>query len=59
MFLIGNINHHNVSFFPFVLEFKLGGSILPVFASEIREVKQTAFEKFRLFLIAPVTDNHR
>ena len=27
-----------------------------MFASEIKEVKQTAYEKFRLFLIAPITD---
>ena len=34
-------------------------SFLSVFTSETTEVKQTASEKFRLFLIAPITDNHR
>ena len=55
MFLKGNINHPNVSFFPCVLGFKIERE----FASEIKEVKQTTSEKFRLFLIAPITDNHR
>ena len=30
-----------------------------MFASEIKEVKQTAYKKYRLFLITPITDNHR
>ena len=30
-----------------------------MFTSELTEEKQTAYEKFRLFLIAPITDNHQ
>ena len=42
MFLIGNINHPNVSFFHCALGFKIEREYPAVFASEIREVKQTA-----------------
>ena len=44
MFLIGNINHPNVSFFPCVLVFKIEQEY-PA-RVEIREVEQTACEKF-------------
>ena len=37
---------------------KKNASILSVFASEIKEVKQTACEKFRLFLIALITNDN-
>ena len=59
MFLVGNINHPNVAFFPCVFGFEIEQKF-PVHAtSELTEVKQTAYEKFRLFLVAPITDNHR
>ena len=58
MILVGNIYHPDVGYCQCVLGLKKSGSFLFVFTSEIMEVKQTACEKLRLILIAPITDNH-
>ena len=59
MFLVGNINHPNIAYLQCVLGYEIEREFLSVFTFEITEVMQTACELFRLFLIAPITDNHR
>ena len=58
MFLFGNIYPLTLLTFNVFWGMKLSRSFLSLFTSEIMEVIQTACELFRLFLIAPVTDNH-
>ena len=57
MFSIRNISHPNAAYFQHIFGFEIEQEI-HVLASEIAEVMQTACEKFRLFLTAPVTVNH-
>ena len=58
-FLVGNFNHPDVAYFQCVFGLEIEREFLPMFTSEITEVKQTACEKFGLFLIALITNNHR
>ena len=55
MFLIGNINHPKADYFQCVLGVETEREFsCPCL--RLTEVKQIACEKFRLFLIAPITD---
>ena len=59
MSLVGNISCPNLVYLQCVLDVEKEREFPSVFTSDIKEVKQTASVKFRLFLIEPITDNHQ